>query len=91
MNKEKRITINGRNHSFKEWAEITGINLNTIKTRYNKGIRGSGLIEPVGKNRSENPSVRIADYIHKAWGGRWVYGKPRKYYRDNLYWAFTAK
>ena len=91
MNEAKKVTVNGEKYTFKELSNMTGINILTIKTRYKKGIRGSGLIKPLEKNKSECPQIRKVDYIHKVWGGKWVYSKPRKYYKNNLYWVFTAK
>lgn len=44
-------TINGETHTLKEWAEISGINLRTIQSRYDRGCRGERLIK-----RKENKS-----------------------------------
>lgn len=40
----RRATINGETHTLKEWAEISGVNHNTIYTRYMRGDRGERLI-----------------------------------------------
>ncbi len=47
MNEAKKVTVNGEKYTFKELSDMTGINILTIKTRYKKGIRGSGLIKPL--------------------------------------------
>ncbi len=43
-NNTRWATINGETHTLKEWAEISGINLRTIQSRYDRGYRGERLI-----------------------------------------------
>ncbi len=54
MNEAKKVTVNGEKYTFKELSNMTGINILTIKTRYKKGIRGSGLIKPLERT---NPNA----------------------------------
>ena len=42
------ITYKGESHTFKEWAEITGINERTLRSRYSKGERDYMLFRKVG-------------------------------------------
>ena len=49
MTDEIQVEINGVSHTFKEWAEITGINVGTIKGRYYHFKNGTDLIAPVRK------------------------------------------
>ena len=46
---EIQVEINGVSHTFKEWAEISGINVGTIKDRYYHFKNGTDLIAPVRK------------------------------------------
>ena len=39
-----RVEIGGEAHTLREWAEISGVNLRTIATRYKRGWRGTDLI-----------------------------------------------
>lgn len=41
------ISIDGVEHTVKEWSEISGVNANTIHSRLRKGITGAELIAPV--------------------------------------------
>lgn len=41
----KKFTVDGK--SISEWAKITGISVNTIRNRYNKGWRGQELVQPL--------------------------------------------
>jgi len=41
------ITINGINHTIKEWSKITGINENTLQSRKNRGITGEDFLKEV--------------------------------------------
>ena len=43
-----KITYKGESHTFKEWAEITGINERTLRARYGKGERDYILFRSVG-------------------------------------------
>lgn len=43
-----RISYKGESHTFKEWAEITGINERTLRSRYRKGERDYTLFRSVG-------------------------------------------
>ena len=49
MTDEIQVEIDGVSHTFKEWAEITGINVGTIKDRYYHFKSGTDLIAPVRK------------------------------------------
>lgn len=41
------IFYNGESHTFKEWAEITGINERTLRDRYYRGDRDHFLFREV--------------------------------------------
>ena len=43
-----KITYKGETHTFKEWAEITGIQERTLRSRYAKGERDYILFRSVG-------------------------------------------
>ena len=42
------VEINGETHNLTEWARITGINIQTLRSRYHSGDRGKRLIRKVG-------------------------------------------
>jgi hypothetical protein len=44
-----RITINGQSYTLNEWSKISGINATTLRSRLNKGVSQSELLNPVGK------------------------------------------
>lgn len=80
--------IYGEIKTLCEWAKISDIELNTIRTRYRRGIRGTALLDP--------PSDRIATHkdIHDLWGGKWVYtGKPVRNvkWNKNARWVYVGR
>lgn len=40
-----KIEINGKSRTLKEWSDISGVNPDTIRGRYNRGWRGKALIQ----------------------------------------------
>ena len=44
---ERIININGEQHTTNEWAVISGIRSNSIRTRLSLGKEGIDLIKPV--------------------------------------------
>lgn len=51
MKNAQRIEIDGVWHSFKEWAEISGIPKGTLLTRYRNGKRGIELLSQKGRHK----------------------------------------
>ncbi len=50
--KKRFITINGETHTFREWADITGIDEDLLKCRYHlHKKRGEDLIKPLRRRK----------------------------------------
>ncbi|MZK54155.1 hypothetical protein [Clostridium beijerinckii] len=45
--RNKKVTINGETKTLSEWAEVTGLNQNTLQYRYYRGDRGERLIRKI--------------------------------------------
>lgn len=42
-----QIEIDGVSHTFREWSEITGIPVYTLRSRYNCGATAAEFLKPV--------------------------------------------
>lgn len=82
------VKINGEVRQLSEWADLYGISRCTIWQRYHAGCVGDELIAPL--------SFDVLDefYLHKLWGGKWVYrSQPKtknKYYRNHERWVYIG-
>lgn len=54
MLKAMVITINGVEHTIKEWSEISGVKDDIIRSRLRRGITGTKLLAPVEKTITIN-------------------------------------
>lgn len=60
-NRRLLLTINGVSHSVSKWAELTGLNGNTIRQRFRKGDRGVDLIRDSRKEKGNAKLVYTKD------------------------------
>lgn len=54
-------------HSLYRWAKEYDLSVRLIYSRYYAGLRGQALLFPT------NRDVVSEEYVHKIWGGRWVF------------------
>ena len=52
------ITVGGKTQTMMQWAEEKGINHRTLKSRYDKGIRGDDLFAPIDKRYSHSDLIK---------------------------------
>ena len=47
-----------KTHTMKEWAKLSGLTVNTIRSRWGRGIRGDALFRPINE-----PQYSQYDYV----------------------------
>lgn len=79
------LTINEETKSILWWAKNYELEPATLRSRYDRGLRGHDLLEPLPKDKLDE------DIVHRRWGGRWVYTgkKTPKRYNENKRWIYV--